>query len=266
MGPNSKFGADEGIYMNYYLFRILEGASVEEVQEELEKKGLKDFFVIEDDSVGETFVGGHAKKLIASKKIVLVEQKKATVNWEEQWSLFAENFSEGKAHIKLGDKTLLLTPGAGFGDLSHPTTYLMLEMMKSYAPNESIIDIGTGSGILALAALLLVAKSAIGIDIDPAALKHAKENAKLNGLKAQFSKALPKSLPSGNIILMNMIFPEQKEFQPERLNSFAKLWIISGILASQRDEYLHQSAKWGWELVEMHQRLDWCGFIFKPVR
>src|SRR5579872_4222548 len=94
------------LYMNYYLFRILEGASVDEVQEELEKKGLRDFFVIEDDAIGEIFVGGHAKKLIESKKTVLVEQKKATVNWDEQWSLFAENFTDGKAHIQLGDKTL----------------------------------------------------------------------------------------------------------------------------------------------------------------
>jgi ribosomal protein L11 methyltransferase len=249
--------------MNYYLYRILEGASVEEVQEELEKKGLKDFFVIEDDSIGEIFVGGHSKKLIESKNIVLVEQKKAQVDWDEQWSLFAENFADGKAHIQVGEKTLLLTPGAGFGDLSHPTTYLMLEMMKSHVAHESIIDIGTGSGILALAALLLQAKSAIGIDIDAAALKHAKENGKLNGLKAQFTKALPKNLPTGNILLMNMIFPEQKEFQPQRLNALAKMWIVSGLLASQKDEYLKQSAEWGWELIEAHQRLDWCGFIFR---
>lgn len=248
--------------MNYYLFRILESASVDEVQEELEKKGLRDFFVIEDDAIGEIFVGGHAKKLIESKKTVLVEQKKATVNWDEQWSLFAENFTDGKAHIQLGRKTLLLTPGAGFGDLSHPTTYLMLEMMKIHVPNESIVDIGTGSGILALAALLLGAKSAIGIDIDADALKHAKENAKINRLKPTFSKALPKNLSNENIFLMNMIFPEQKEFQPNLLNSHAKMWIVSGILESQKTEYLHYVKKWGWELQSEYLRLDWCGFIF----
>jgi ribosomal protein L11 methyltransferase len=252
--------------MNYYLFRILEGASIDEVQEELEQKGLKDFFVIEDDSVGEIFVGGHAKNPIVSKKLVLVEEKSAKVNWEEQWALFAENFSDGKAHIQLGNKTLLLTPGAGFGDLSHPTTYLMLEMMKSLVPNERVVDMGTGSGILALAALLLGAKSAIGIDIDNAALKHAKQNAKLNGLKAKFTKSLPKNLSDGNIFLMNMIFPEQKELQPNQLNAHAKIWIVSGILESQKADYLEQAAQWKWELAAEHIRLDWCGFIFVPNR
>lgn len=249
--------------MNYYLFRLIDGESLEETQLELEKKGLKDTFLIEDDSIGEILIGGHSKKQIETTKAILVEQKKAQVDWEEQWSLFAENFNEGKAHIQLNDKTLLLTPGAGFGDLSHPTTYLMLEMMKGKVQGESIIDIGTGSGILALAALLLGAKSALGIDIDPAALKHARENAKLNHLKAQFSKTLPKNLPNGNILLMNMIFPEQQEFQPHRLNPKAKLWIVSGILESQKSDYLLRVAKWGWLLLSEHQQAEWLGFIFE---
>lgn len=249
--------------MDYYLFRVLEGNTVEEAQNELEKKGLKDLFVIEDDAVGEILIGGHSKKKISSDKLILLEKKKAEVNWEEQWSLFAENFSNGKAHIQLGDKTLLLTPGAGFGDLSHPTTYLMLEMMKKEVVGESILDIGTGSGILALSALLLGAKSAIGIDIDEAAIKHAKENAKLNQLEAKFTKTLPKKLSSDNILLMNMIFPEQKEFQPARLNRIAKKWITSGILENQKKEYLKEAKKWGWDLLSEHQRLEWCGFIFQ---
>lgn len=248
--------------MNYLLFRLIDGESLEKTQKELEKKGLKDLFVIEDDSVGEILIGGHSKKPIETEKALLIEQKKAQVNWQEQWSLFAENFREGKAHIQFGDKTLLLTPGAGFGDLSHPTTSLMLEMMKGQVAHESIVDIGTGSGILALASQLLGAKSSLGIDIDPAALKHARVNAKLNGLKVRFSKTLPKNMPKKNIFLMNMIFPEQIEFQPARLNSKAKLWIISGILKSQKKSYLQQAAKWGWELQSEKSQSEWCGFIF----
>lgn len=247
--------------MDYYLFRILDGTPVADVQRELEKKGLKDPFLIEDDAVGEIFIGGHSKKTIQSKKAILVERKKAEVNWEEQWSLFAENFTDGKAHIQLGEKKLLLTPGPGFGDLSHPTTYLMLEMMKDYVAGQSVIDIGTGSGILALSALLLNAKSALGIDIDLEALKHAKKNGKINGLKATFSKALPKKMPKENIFLMNMILPEQRQFKPQRFNPFAKLWIISGILAEQKKEYLAQAKKWHWRPLSEHQRGEWLGFV-----
>ncbi len=184
------------------------------------------------------------------------------IDWIGQWALFAKNFKEGKAHIKVGEKTLLLIPGPGFGDLSHPTTALMMKMMKKYVPQESIVDIGTGSGILALAALLLKARSAIGIDIDQGALKHARKNAKLNHLKATFSKSLPKTLPKKNIFLMNMIFAEQKEFAPDRLNSFAKLWIVSGILSSQKEAYLAQAAQWNWRLISQHKKGEWLGFVF----
>lgn len=183
------------------------------------------------------------------------------VNWEEQWALFAENFYDGKAHIELGQKTLLLLPGPGFGDLSHPTTGLMLEMMRTYVPESPVLDIGTGSGILALAALLLGASSAHGIDIDKEALFHAKKNNDLNGLKARFSKNLPKSLPP-SIALMNMILSEQRTAFSFQANRAAKLWITSGILETQETEYLAQTADWGWNLISRHLRAEWLGFVF----
>jgi ribosomal protein L11 methyltransferase len=248
--------------LHYLLFKLLDSNSLADVRRELKKKGLKHTFVIEDDSVGEIFIGGHSNKPIETENAILVEQKPAEVDWEQQWSLFAENFTEGKAHIDLGEKTLLLAPGAGFGDLSHPTTYLMLEMLKSKAKGESIVDIGTGSGILALASLALGAKSAIGIDIDSAAIKHAKENAKINGLNATFTKHLPNTLEEDCIFLMNMILPEQESVFPLQYNRFAKLWITSGILAEQREEYLSITEKWNWRLLSEQQKDDWLGFIF----
>jgi ribosomal protein L11 methyltransferase len=185
------------------------------------------------------------------------------VDWFEQWSLFAENFSDGKAHINLGGPTLLLTPGPGFGDLSHPTTYLMIEMLKKHIRGESVLDIGTGSGILALSALFLGARSAIGIDIDAGAIQHAKQNAKLNRLKATFRKTLPKNMPAKQILLMNMILSEQQQVKPARLNSYAKLWIVSGILETQREKYLAQAAEWGWEPLSEEERGGWLGLVFR---
>ena len=72
--------------------------------------------------------------------------------WDQQWELFAPQFKEGKAHIDLTDygvcKTLQLYPGPGFGDLSHPTTRLVLQLMKPHLQQRLAIDIGCGSGIL----------------------------------------------------------------------------------------------------------------------
>ena len=124
--------------------------------------------------------------------------QQAQVDWENQGALFAENFKDGKAHIDLQrfgtPATLKLYPGPGFGDLSHPTTNLMLELMQGALTGQIALDIGCGSGILSLAALLMGAKKAYGVDIDAEALLHAEKNADLNGLiYASFSRFLPTS-------------------------------------------------------------------------
>lgn len=185
-----------------------------------------------------------------------------TINWEAQWEMFAQNFYDGKAHIPVGDKTLLLKPGAGFGDLSHPTTQLMVEMMRERVVGEEVVDIGSGSGILTLAALLMGAKSALGIEIDEQAIEHARANAKLNGLKARFTKAMPKNAPQNPIFLMNMILSEQRVVRPQHFQG--KLWIISGILVSQKQAFFSQAKEWGWTVVREMQKPEWCGFIAKP--
>jgi len=181
------------------------------------------------------------------------------INWDEQWAQFAENFYDGKAHISLGNATLLLLPGPGFGDLSHPTTRLMLQLMAGRVKNQTVLDIGCGSGILTLAALLLGAKSAIGIDIDPEALVHAKKNAKLNNLNATFTDKIPSKHYS--IALMNMILPEQKAVTKPQ----ADLWITSGILVQQRKEYHALTETCDWKLLEEKRCGEWLGFVFKEM-
>jgi len=190
------------------------------------------------------------------------------VDWVAQWELFAENFYDGKAHIDLsqfgGTSELLLLPGPGFGDLSHPTTYLMLELMQGNVKGQRILDIGCGSGILSLAALQLGAVSAMGIDIDPEAIQHAQRNADLNQLEAVFGVDLLVEATGNQALLMNMILPEQKIVmeQKDLLNSAAKTWITSGILASQCEEYYAWATRWGWTLKKELQRGEWLGMVF----
>jgi hypothetical protein len=80
-----------------------------------------------------------------------------------------------------------------------------------------------------------------------------------------FSKKLPKHLPQ-SIFLMNMIFPEQKKIAPQKLNHFAKEWIISGILREEKREYLEQATIWGWKPILEKDRGDWLGFIFQVTK
>lgn len=252
-----------------YLFRVLEGSTLRQAKAELSRLGLSNIYCIEDEASGEILLGGTGTlPLTTPLKHSLLAQSTSSsdIDWASQWANFAENFYEGKAHIDLtrfgGVDSLLLAPGPGFGDLSHPTTYLMLQLMSTRVQRHPIVDIGCGSGILTLAALRLGAISAIGIDIDPAALDHARENAALNQLNALFTSEIP---PQQNaFLLMNMILPEQRQVMKKAadLNAMGKQWITSGILTSQRKEYLSITHQWGWNLCEERQQGEWLGFIF----
>jgi len=186
------------------------------------------------------------------------------IDWSEQWALFAPNFKNGYASITLEDgQKLRLKAGPGFGDGSHPTTKLVMELMAPYVREKNVVDLGCGTGILSITASLLGAKQVVGIDICSESLIHAQENAKENGLSLKFSKILSKGL--WEVVLLNMISSEQTMAWNEQqiLHSFEGIVISSGILASQRAAYLAQTAKKGWRCLDSKEEDGWLGFIFQ---
>lgn len=191
------------------------------------------------------------------------------MNWEAEWQLHAPGFSEGKLPLDLKpfgvDRTLYLVPGAGFGDLSHPTTRLVLELMKGKVEGKDVVDIGSGSGVLAVAAKALGASSVIGIDIHHEANVHAAENALLNGfpeMKFYHPDDVPVLKGFSGVILMNMITTEQKE----AWKSFSKgrhvsgIALTSGVLKEQEEEYRALVKGWGWKVDQVIEESGWLGF------
>ena len=178
------------------------------------------------------------------------------IDWNEQWALHAPNFKEGFAHVSLKESlSFKMTPGPGFGDLSHPTTRLMLAMLPEKIEG-IVIDVGCGSGVLSLAAKLLGANEVMGIDIDEGALDHAKENAKLNGLDCFFGKTLPK-IPKNPLILMNMISSEQK-IAWEALPIFERYTLItSGYPKNEKEPHFDGA------LLEKCEIEEWKGYVIK---
>jgi ribosomal protein L11 methyltransferase len=145
----------------------------------------------------------------------------------------------------------------------------MITMMAPLIKDKIVFDIGCGSGILAIAAVLLGAKKAYGIDIEKDAIEHSQENVKLNGIeeKVQFSQEIePSWIPSESfIVVMNMIESEQRTAWSSlpSLHSKGALIITSGILSAQTDAYMKLAKSWGWSLENEDQEEEWSAFVFK---
>ena len=183
----------------------------------------------------------------------------AEIDWNDQWQHHAHAFFEGKAHIPLASgKKFFLEPGPGFGDYSHPTTQLVMEMLPPSVNNQNVFDIGCGSGILSIAAYLSGARSVAICDIDPDAVAHAQHNAALNGVQLKVGKPTHNNV----VVLMNMIASEQKQAWSENQLPFSLL-ITSGILASERESYLDEALSRNWILENECEKEGWLAFAFK---
>ncbi|MBN7119527.1 50S ribosomal protein L11 methyltransferase [Ectopseudomonas oleovorans] len=137
---------------------------------------------------------------------------------------------------------LLLDPGLAFGTGTHPTTALCLEWLDGQnLDNCSVLDFGCGSGILAIAALLLGAPQAAGTDIDPQALEASRDNASRNSIDpARFPVYLPADLPQqpADVVVANILAGPLVSLAPQitaLVKSGGRL-ALSGILAEQAEE------------------------------
>jgi len=144
-----------------------------------------------------------------------------------------------------GRVVLKLRPGMAFGTGTHFTTASCLEMVEEFltaAANPSairVLDVGTGSGILAIGALLLGAREALGVDLDEDAVREARENARLNRVADRFqvrSERLTASLrPAFDLVLANLVAPSIVAMADILAGSVARggRLVVSGILVEQ---------------------------------
>ena len=137
---------------------------------------------------------------------------------------------------------LLLDPGLAFGTGTHPTTALCLEWLDGQnLTGCTVLDFGCGSGILAIAALLLGAPQALGTDIDPQALEASRDNASRNGIDpARFPVYLPADLPQqpAEVVVANILAGPLVSLAPQ-ITALVKAGgrlALSGILAEQAEE------------------------------
>ncbi len=258
----------------WFYFLLTPESTEEEALEELASYGLLYPSLLEDAETGEkTLCAVADPSLFPSswKHIVSYTPIEQTeISWRQQWDTFSPYFKDGVAKIPLSDflpdskETLTLLPGPGFGDLSHPTTTLSLKLLAEMAPNQTLIDLGCGSGILGLAALKWGAHFVYSLDIDPEALKHTLENAIENDLQDRIflSTSLPTLLENiPTLLVMNMTFGDQKQAL-KSLSFSPDVWVISGILEEQKEAYLDWAEERGLKLQSYLAQDGWIACIF----
>ena len=180
----------------------------EELQEKLQGLSCIKLYLEDTDKAGLSRLEALLEKLRGGElgDLPMTSTLLAEENWEESWKDSYPPQPVGEKLIVLpywladsddsGRLPVILDPGLTFGTGAHPSTQMVMETMEeTLQPGADCLDLGSGSGILSIAALRLGAKSAIGVDIDPKAEDIARENAAYNGFSAPAFTAL-----TGNVI------------------------------------------------------------------
>ena len=168
-----------------------------------------------------------------------------------------------------GRAALNIDPGLAFGTGGHDTTRLCLEMCEKYMKQgDTVLDVGCGSGILAIAALLTGASTAVGVDIDAVAVRTAAENAALNGVSDRFTAVCgsftEKVEGKFDVVLANIVADAIK-FLSKGVRDFMKpgaVYIMSGIIDTRAGEVRAEVEKY-FTVIEQHIENGWCCMVAK---
>jgi len=207
----------------------------------------------------------------------IIKEEDWLTSWKKYWSpeLVGNHFLILPCWINLDEKfkdkkIIKIDPGAAFGTGSHPSTYLCLEKMENIVfTNKKVLDIGSGSGILSVAARLLSAKEVCAVDNDYLAINSTNSNFQLNfgNLKnlntylGSFNEVILKNqLKQFDVVLCNILAEVIKEMIPNIyvcLKNNGEV-IFSGILNSQKDEIIKILIQNDLILLDVSTRKDWA--------
>lgn len=214
------------------------------------------------DDVDLSHLSGELQKLYLPKQLPEVQiQRLPDQVWERSWMdgfkpmQFAENFWVVPSWLPIPNPdaiNMALDPGIAFGTGTHPTTHLCLQWLAGHPPkDQTAIDYGCGSGILAIAAALLGASSITATDIDPQALKATLENAKRNGCIDKISVHLvspnaPGNFPAVQLLMANILcgpLVELANHLQQHVLPGGEI-LLSGILEPQAEEVISAYTPW----------------------
>ena len=214
---------------------------------------------------------------------------------EEDW---ANNWKKYFHPMNVGNKILIkpeweelttptdrlvfnINPGMTFGTGSHYTTQLCIEELENYVDeSKTVLDLGCGSGILSIISLMLSAKSALAVDIDPNCVDIAYKNAERNGVSTDNYEVISgnilddESIPSYilknkyDIVLANIVADVIIASLPlvkDCINNDG-IFITSGIIEDRIDDVKAALIENGFEIIKINQRKDWAAIVAKLKR
>lgn len=211
---------------------------------------------------------------------------------EEDW---ANNWKQYFHPINVGKKVLIkpeweelteptervvfnVNPGMTFGSGTHQTTQLCIEALEEYIDSDTyMLDLGCGSGILSIIGIMLGAKSAAAVDIDPNAIDIAYANAERNGVGKELYTVLAGDVTSDralmqglakrryNVIAANIVADVIIAVTPAARELIEEdgVYITSGIIEDRIDDVLEALSKSGFEALKVMRRDDWAAVISK---
>lgn len=206
-------------------------------------------------------------------------------DWENGWKKYFKPFTVGKKLIIIPSwekvpqgnvrKVLNIDPGMSFGTGQHHTTKLCIETLENCVEKDcSVLDLGSGSGILSIASLLLGAKTATAVDIDPLAVDVSRENAALNGFYDERYIAYQGNILSDDgvkdkikgkydIVVANIVADVLIAFAPvfkDYMNDNTRL-ICSGIISHRLCDVKNALEQNGYEVISETESSEWFAVV-----
>ena len=249
----------------------------EELQEKLQGLSQIKLYLEDTDEAGMKKLTAAVEKLGLPMTVAALPE----TDWEESWKDNYPAVEVGKNLIVVpywqvedtnGRTPIILDPGLTFGTGAHASTQMVMETMEEMVrPGFRCLDLGSGSGILSIAALRLGAASAIGVDIDPKAEDIARENAAYNGYAAPEFTALTGNVTEDktlmqelsrqeyDLVLVNIVADVIIGLAPVLPQFLTKnsLLICSGILDVRLQDVIAALTAAGLEIVTLKEKEDW---------
>ena len=201
-------------------------------------------------------------------------------DWAETWKKYYHPVSVGKLTVvpaweeytpREGECIIRMDPGMAFGTGTHETTRLVMTLLSDEIKGgERVLDVGTGSGILALSAAKLGASACFAYDIDPVAVRVAKENVKKDGaanvvcgvadLLSGIDRTAPYDLVVANIVsdIILRLLPDLGAVMAEGGRA-----ILSGIIGERVAQIREAVAAHGFTLLTEREERDWYGLLIQ---